>query len=130
MNIHGYNSRDIGNKFLDNEFLNTFKNDDFVGVTETHMHFEILEKMNIPGFHRLKVKNRPKNLKSNNAPKGIAVFVKQNIKRFFSVVEIDNENAIWVKISKDLTGEEKDVYIATCYFSPSKGEKTRGKSPN
>ena len=120
-NIHGYNSRDIGNKFHDEEFQNIFNNDDFVGLTETHVHDEILDKMNIPGFHRLKVKNRPKNLKSNTAPKGIAVFVKESIKELFSVVNIENEDAIWVKVCKELSGEEKDLFIGTCYFSPSKG---------
>ena len=120
-NIHGYNSRDIGNKFHDEEFQNIFNNDDFVGLTETHVHDEILDKMNIPGFHRLKVKNRPKNHKSNTAPKGIAVFVKESIKELFSVVNIENEDAIWVKVCKELSGEEKDLFIGTCYFSPSKG---------
>ena len=120
-NIHGYKSREIGNKFCDEEFLNIFKNNDFIGLTETHLHDEILDKMNIPGFHCMKVKNRRKNLKSNTAAKGIAVFVNDNIKELFSVVEIDNEDVIWVKISKELSGEEKDLYIGTCYFKPSKG---------
>ena len=70
-NIQGYNSRVIGNKFEDGEFLKIFENMDFVGLTETHMHTEILDKMNIPGFHRLHTKNQQTNAKSNKAPKGI-----------------------------------------------------------
>ena len=33
---------------------------DFVGLIETHMHTEILDKMNIPGFHGLDTKNKQK----------------------------------------------------------------------
>ena len=55
-NIHGYNSRDIGNKFYDKEFLNTLQDFDFVGVTETHIYNEIIEKINIPGILRISVK--------------------------------------------------------------------------
>ncbi len=63
-NIQGYNSRAIGNKFEDKEFLKIFDGMDFIGVTETHMHAEVLDKMNIPVFHRIhtkmnsKIKNR------------------------------------------------------------------------
>ena len=62
-NIQGYNSRSIGNKFEDKEFLKTFDDMDFIGITETHMHAEVLDKMNIPGFHRIHTKNQLKNKK-------------------------------------------------------------------
>ena len=75
-NIQGYNSTALGNKFEDQEFLNVFENIDFVGLTETHMHTEILDKMNIPGFHRVHAINQVKNKKSNTASKGVAVFVR------------------------------------------------------
>ena len=52
-NIHGHNSREIGNKLSDKDFLNTIQNVDFVAVTETHVHKEIIEKLNIPGYHCL-----------------------------------------------------------------------------
>ena len=119
-NIHGYNSRDLGNKFSVEEFLNIFNEIDFVGITETHIHDEILENMNIPGFKRLSVKNRRKKLKSHTASGGIAVFVKEDLCKLFTVVNIENEDAIWVKIKKETSGEEGDIFIATCYFSPSK----------
>ena len=56
-NIQGYYSRLIGNKFEDKEFLEWFSEVDVVGITETHVHAEVLDEMNIPGFHRLDVKN-------------------------------------------------------------------------
>ena len=121
-NIHGYNSRELGNKFNDKEFLKTFVDVDFVGITETHIHDEILDNMNISGFRLLSAKNRAKNLKSHTASGGIAVFVKESLCKLFTVVNIENEDAIWVKIKKEISGEERDIYIATCYFSPSKGK--------
>ena len=126
-NIQGYNSRLVGNKFEDKEFLKQFEDIDFIGITETHMHVEVLDKMNIPGFHRLHVKNQPKNKKSNKASKGIAVFVKENIKSLFSLVMMDNEDAIWVKMKREVSGETRDVFIGTCYLNPSKSKKTDQK---
>ena len=126
-NIQGYNSRQVGNKFCDQEFLSKFENTDFVGVTETHSHTEVLDKLNIPGFHRLDVKNQPKNRKSNTAPKGIGVFVKESIKNLFTLVPIVNEDAIWVKLKRELSGEERDIYIGTCYLNPSKGKESERK---
>ena len=121
-NIHGYYSRDIGNKLRVKDFLDIIKNDDFVGVTETHIHEGILEELSIPGYHCLSFKNRKKNSKSNTAAGGIAIFVKQNLVKLFSVIELGNDDAIWVKLKKEFVGEDRDIYIATCYFSPSKGQ--------
>ncbi len=126
-NIQGYSSRQIGNKFQDNEFLACFKGIDFIGLTETHMHNEVVDKMNIPGFCRLKMKNQLKNLKSNTAQKGIAVFVKEEIKNIVHFVPMDNEDVIWVKIRKEDTGRNKDVYIGTCYLNPSQAKATDRK---
>ena len=82
-NIHGYNSRLIGNKFCDQEFRKNFENADLVGVTETFMYTELIDKINIPNFHRVKVLNQAKNCKSNTASKGIAVFVREKYQGVF-----------------------------------------------
>ena len=119
-NIQGFNSRQLGNKFEDKEFLECFLDIDFVGLTETHMHTEVLEKMNIPGFIRLHFLNEKKNTKSNNAPGGVAVFVKEDLENFFELVKTDNKDVIWVRMKREKTGEDKDVYIVTCYLNPSK----------
>ena len=41
----------IGNKFQDKEFIKTFDDVDVIGITETHLHEEVNDEMNIPGFH-------------------------------------------------------------------------------
>ena len=120
-NIHGYNSRQIGNKFEDEEFLKCFQGIDFIGITETHVHEEVLDKMNIPGYDRLHFINEKKNAKSNTAPRGIAVFAKENISELFKLVKTENKDVIWVRMKKEKTGEDRDVYIGTCYLNPSAG---------
>ena len=62
----------LGNK----EFLKIFDDMDFIGITRTHMHTEVLDKMNILRDHHIQ----------NTAWKGIAVFVTGSIKYFFTLV--------------------------------------------
>ena len=81
-NIHGYKSRQIGNKLHSDDFLNIIKDQDFIGLTETHIHDEIPEHLSIPGFIRLSYINMKK--RSHTAPGGIAVFVKDHFYSTFS----------------------------------------------
>ena len=109
-NIKGYTSRDIGNKFLDQDFLKTFEEADFIGISETNIHNEILDRMNIPGFQLLDYKNQNKNLKSGTAPGGIAVFIREACKNLFERVKLENENIIWIKVKKEVSGRKR-IYI-------------------
>ena len=56
-NIHGYKSKALGNKFLDDEFVDTFRNDHIVGLAELHTDSTPV----IPGFTLIKQKIRKKN---------------------------------------------------------------------
>ena len=103
-NINGYKSRQIGNKLHHEEFFNIVKDKDFIGVTETHMHDEILEHLSIPGFKCVKYKIQKKNLKSNTAPGGIAIFVKEYLAELFSVENTGNEDILCVKAKKACWG--------------------------
>ena len=58
-------------------------------------------------------------MKSNTASGGIAVFERGNYPDLFSVVDMGNEDIIWVKIKKELCGEDRDIFVGTCYFNPS-----------
>ena len=120
-NIHGFKSRQFGVKLRDQDFLTTIKDVDFIGLTETHMHDETLEHLSIPGFHLLGYKNRKKNLKSNTASGGIAIFVRDNLIKLFTIIKSGNEDTVWVKIKKEFTGMGRDIFVCTCYFSPAKG---------
>ena len=123
-NIHGYKSRQIGNKLQHDDFLEIQKDVDFIGLTETHIYDEILDKLCIPGFRLIAYKNRNKNLKSNIASGGIAVFVREKLVKLFSPIKNDNKDIVWVKIKKEISGEKSDIFIGTCYFSPSRSKGT------
>ena len=124
-NIQGYNSRQFGNKFEDEEFLKCFEGIDFIGLMETHVHTEVLEKMNIPCYERLHYINETKNLRSHTAPRGIAVFVKENLVELFQLIKTDNKDVIWVKMKKERTGGDRDIYMG--YLNPSNAVETDKK---
>ena len=78
-NIHGFKSRITGNKLIDPDFLSEVQKSDIIGLGETHVHDEIVDSLNIPGFVLVKYKNRTKQLKANKTSGGIAIFVKENL---------------------------------------------------
>ena len=40
---------------------------------------------------------------------------------------MDNEDAIWIKMKKEISGEAQDIFIGTCYLNPSRGQKNDQK---
>ena len=112
--MHGQVTKTVGNKFEDDQFLNLCQNFDILGLAELHT----TSKPSIKGFKLIKDKIR---LKTHNGPKisgGIALFAKKEIAHSIKYVPNNNEDSIWVKISKETTGELQDVYLGTCYVSP------------
>jgi hypothetical protein len=118
-NLHGYKSQIIGNKLADTDFLCEIQISHVVGLAETHIHDEILEDLIIPGYKLVSYKNGKKNLKSHTAPGGLAIFIKENITKYFSEIKTDDENTIWLKMKKELVGGEEDIFLGTSYLSPS-----------
>ena len=100
-NLNGYKSKRIGEKFLDQDFLNEIKNDGLVGIVETKVYDEIKDVLSIPGFVLLSYKNRPFNKKSKRGDGGIAVFIKENLCKYIVTQKSDNPNSVWVKIKKE-----------------------------
>ena len=122
-NVHGQVTKTVGNKFEDDQFLNLCQNFDILGLAELHT----TSKPSIKGFKLIKDKIR---LKTHNGPKisgGIALFAKKEIAHSIKYIPNKNEDSIWVKISKETTGELKDIYLGTCYVSPP-ARNARGQS--
>ena len=46
----------------------------------------------------------------------------------FSVMKTENKDSIWVKINKELSGEENDIFIGTYYIIPFRGNDDTVKS--
>ena len=126
-NIHGYNSRNIGRKLSDPDFLEEIKNDTVVGIVETHIHAAILHELCIPGFQLLSHKNKPVNKKSKTSPGGMAFFIRESVSKLITNVGNNNDETMWLKIKKERSGEHEDIYIGLVYFNPSKSSKISEK---
>ena len=127
-NINGYKSKVIGNKFVSRDFLKVIDGCDVIGLAETHIHFQILDDLVIPGFIRIHYKNRKPRSNGKCGSGGIALFSKENISKFLVPIQNDNEDVIWVKIKRELLGEEKDIYLGTTYISPTGNKETIAKN--
>jgi hypothetical protein len=123
-NIHGYKSKIIGNKLTDSLFLSEIKNDDIVSLVETH-NSNIDDNLSIPGFKRVKVKNRDSNsIKSNG---GIACFAKEKFSDHIIPINTTNKDVIWMKLKKDMFDMKRDIFIGTVYLTPYKNTSDNSK---
>ena len=120
-NIHGQVTNTVGNKFTDIEFLDVCKGFDILGIAELHTN----SSPSIKGFVLLKDKIRTKLHKGPKISGGIAVFAKKEIAHLVEYVPNCHEDSIWVKLCKEKTGENKDIYIGTCYISPPNKNRKR-----
>ena len=121
-NIHGLNSKTLGNKLDDNEFLAEVKTHDIICLTETHENET--SELNILGFQKVVSVKRQK--VKNKSSGGIAVFIKQHLTK--SIIAVDsNRDIAWVKIKKESFGLTNDVYLGTAYFSPERYENKKDK---
>ena len=91
-NIHGVKSKTIGDKLIDDDFLNKIRDSDIIGLTELHTK----EVVSIPGYKLLKQKFREKYHKGPKISGGLAVFVKNYLQN--AVQHIPNEDSIWIKV--------------------------------
>ena len=51
-NIRDFNSKILGKKLVSEDFLKEIRDYDIIGLTETHIHDEILEHLSIHGFEK------------------------------------------------------------------------------
>ena len=122
-NIQGYNSSLFGNKFLEHDFLEQLATTDIIGLCETHIHDDVLSELDIANFTRLGYKNCKRAKKANKAPGGIAIFARQNVANMTESYKTKNNDVIWIKIKRQISGYPKDIYIGTAYLSDENGRK-------
>ena len=128
-NLNGFRSRILGDKLCDPSFLNEIKNDDVIALVETH-NSDKNDTLSIPGYTRIKVKNRKetsKTKKSNKNSGGLALFAKTKIAKFLVPINNDNKDTIWIKIKKEILDKEHDVYIGTVYLPPHRNNQDSSK---
>ena len=117
-NLNGYKSRHFGSKLLHEDFLTEIGNSDVLGLTETHIHKEILAELHIPGFVRIAYKNEIKTGKKGHG--GIAVFIKEHLVNKVTPIQTEREYSIWVKVKKELFRGQDDLFLACVYMNPHK----------
>ena len=113
-NIHGISSQILGDKSKDPHFLNIIKDFDVIAISELHTKIYI----QIPGFHPIKQKFRPKNHKGPKIGGGIAVYLNQEVASNFRLLPNDNPDSIWIKTSLGL--DEDEIRIGFYYCSPDR----------
>ena len=117
MNINNFQSSTIGNKLQNEDFINLSNRFDIFGIVETHAKSD--SHIDITGFSNpFQCFRASKN--QHKAFGGIAVFVRTSLmeSRGVTKVKTNNENAVWIKLSKSVFGLSNDVYIGTIYLSP------------
>ena len=124
-NINGYKSRIVNNKLTDPSFLREIENDDIISLVETH-NSNIDDKLSIPGFKRVKVKNRAST--SAKSGGGLACFAKEKISKSIIPINNDNKDVIWIKIKKDIFDKKRDIYIGTVYLTPYRNNNDSSKN--
>ena len=101
-NINGFRSRIVGDKLSDSSFLSEIKKDDIVALVETKNSDEN-DTLSIPGYKRVKVKNRKWAGKKSYSNGGcLAYFAKSEIFKYIIPIENTNKDVIWIKIKKDI----------------------------
>ena len=107
-NINGHSSKYLGDKLLDEEFLNVISVCDVVGLGE----IQSLSIVDIPGFINIKQKFREKRSAGPKIPGGLGVFVRNDIIDTIELVPNSCEDSIWIKIKNE------ETFIGTYYVSP------------
>ena len=111
-NIHG----NLNLKYDSPEFVNVFNGNDFIFLNECWISYA--SKFELNGYNcYLKARKRKKRAKRDSG--GLCVFIKNEINRFFELVEWENEDCFIFKIDKNYTNIGKDLYLFCCYMRPS-----------
>lgn len=128
-NINGLEFKANGvksNKLHDQEIINKLDKSDFVGLVETHA--DQTTDISLQGYYVFR-KDRPKHQKAWKSSGGIAVMVKESYRNACKFDPLSDSDIIWVRVQKQLTKLNCDLYLGFVYLPPSNSTygKTHGK---
>ena len=106
----------VGDKHEYTPFINIISSYDIVCLSELHTN----KVISIPGFTLKRQKIRPKNHKGPKISGGIAVFVKNNIAKNFTIIPNKNIDSIWMKTNY----KDNPIHFGFYYCSPGKRSST------
>ena len=111
-NINGISGKILGNKLQNNDFLDNINQCDFVILTELWNQSQI----EIPGYKSFRTPSNKAN-SSGRQSGGISLSFKSRFQNEVTLVKNSN-NFLWCKITKEIWGCAKDVYICGIYIPP------------
>ena len=126
-NVNGLFKRVNGSRIckLDDSDLKNNLNTDIVILVETHACENDVLKLN----DYFCISNcRSKNISRKRG--GVAVFVKQSLRRGIKIVDRKHPDMIWFKLQRNFFGFDKDLYINAVYISPVNSTYTRRQDPD
>ena len=117
-NIDGLYQRIAGQRICKLEDPNVqtmLRKFDLIGLVETHCGNNdnpILED------YQVICNNRPKGLRAPKHFGGIALCIKNSVRKGIKILQVTNSEFMWVKLDKQFFNMESDLYIAVVYVSP------------
>lgn len=117
-NINGLECKINGirsNKLHEEEVINCLNKSDFIGLVETHAQSST--EISLKGYSVFR-KDRPKHKNAWKPSGGIAVLVKDHLRNACKFDPISDSDVIWVKILKDVTKLNCDLFLAFVYLPP------------
>ena len=111
-NINGLSSKSLGDKLLNRDFLSNINHCDFVMLTEIWNR----SKLDIPGFKSFTILSNQKS-PSGRQSGGISFLFKDKFENRITMIQNSN-HSLWCKLSKDIWGYSKDVYVCGLYIPP------------
>lgn len=111
------------NKLHDQDVTNELSKSDFIGLVETHA--QSTTDTSLQGYYVFR-KDRPKHQKAWKSSGGIAVMVREQLRHACKFDPLSDSDIIWVRVLKELTKLNCDLYLAFVYLPPSNS--TYGKS--
>ena len=100
-------------KTKDEDFLREIRPHHIVGLTETHCTPGTI--LTIPGYQ---VVQSCRDKTSNKAHGGIAVLIKNEIRKGIKCIQANTRDTLWLCLKKEFFNTDRDLYIGTVYFSP------------
>lgn len=96
------------------EFVDVINGYDIFCVSETKL--DDYDVISLPNYNLITKHRKQRYLRKSG---GIGVFVKDNIIKYVDYINTDSEYILWIRISKQYTKLEGDLYIGTIYVPPT-----------
>lgn len=117
-NINGLESKINGiksNKLHEQEVINCLNKSDIIGLVETHADSNT--DISLQGYCVFR-KDRPRHKKAWKSSGGIAVLVKDSLRKACRFDPISDSDAIWMRLQKEVTKINCDLFLAFIYLPP------------